>query len=102
MSILNRICKGCGSSLQCKNIYKEGYIKATKIDTAEYCERCFKILHYGEFSVLKEDIDYKYIFQNIRVVYHNFWNKTRFFGKKSMIWRKIVKFTKTQISLLKL
>lgn len=62
---MNRICKGCGSSLQCKNIYKEGYIKATKIDTAEYCERCFKILHYGEFSVLKEDIDFDNLINKI-------------------------------------
>lgn len=50
-------CIGCGSTLQSENILEEGYVKASVYPTAEYCERCFKITHYGETSVLEKNVD---------------------------------------------
>lgn len=40
-------CKGCGVDLQSDNSSKPGYIRKDKIDTAMYCEDCFKTIHYG-------------------------------------------------------
>ena len=39
-----RKCIGCGSILQSDNKEELGYIISNKIDTANYCERCFKLL----------------------------------------------------------
>ena len=59
-------CLGCGSIIQSDNKDELGYIKKEKIETANYCERCFKIINYGEFKTVnttgKEYID---IYKNI-------------------------------------
>ena len=44
-------CVGCGSVLQSVDVDKEGFVKLNVFDKSEYCERCFKIKHYGEYSV---------------------------------------------------
>lgn len=66
-------CIGCGSTLQTENINKEGYIKETVYSNADYCERCFKIMHYGECSVIEKKIDImnflETIDKNIPVIY---------------------------------
>ncbi|MDD4187414.1 MAG: 50S ribosome-binding GTPase [Bacilli bacterium] len=44
---MNKICFGCGSKLQSEDATKEGYIPDAKLKTEDYCQRCFKIIHYG-------------------------------------------------------
>ena len=44
---MNKICYGCGVKLQSSDELKEGYVPEAKIDTADYCMRCFKMMHYG-------------------------------------------------------
>lgn len=50
-------CIGCGSILQTDNINNEGYIKESVYEKSDYCERCFKIMHYGECTVIEKKID---------------------------------------------
>lgn len=49
---MNKKCIGCGSIFQSTNPQNPGYIIKDKIIDAQYCERCFKIIHYGEQSVV--------------------------------------------------
>ena len=62
---MNKKCKGCGSVLQSEYVDKEGFVKSSVYDKSEYCERCFKIIHYGEYSVLDKKIDTDGIIRNI-------------------------------------
>lgn len=49
-------CIGCGAHLQNTDKNKEGY---TKDLTKKYCERCFRISHYNEYSFKDKDgLDY--------------------------------------------
>ena len=50
-------CKGCGSILQTDYVGQEGFVKSSVYEKSDYCERCFKIIHYGEYSVLDKKID---------------------------------------------
>lgn len=43
-------CKGCGSPLQTDNPLQMGYVK--NIDQ-DYCQRCFRLTHYGDDKLLK-------------------------------------------------
>ncbi len=45
---MNKICFGCGAKLQTEDKTKEGYIPKEKIDNSNYCQRCFRITHYGD------------------------------------------------------
>jgi len=45
---MNKICYGCGSKLQSIDKYKAGFIPEKKKDNAVYCQRCFRLIHYGE------------------------------------------------------
>ncbi len=45
-----KICFGCGAKLQSENIDKDGFIPLEKQKTGVYCQRCFKIMHYGSQS----------------------------------------------------
>lgn len=45
-----KICYGCGVKLQCENSAGAGYIPENKVDNASYCQRCFKMMHYGVLS----------------------------------------------------
>ena len=58
-------CKGCGSTLQTDYPGQEGFVKLSVYDKSDYCERCFKIIHYGEYSVLDKKIDTDGIIRNI-------------------------------------
>ena len=58
-------CIGCGSILQSESNNKEGFVRLSMYDKASYCERCFKITHYGEYSVLDKKIDTDGIIRNI-------------------------------------
>lgn len=63
---MERKCIGCGSILQSDDKNKEGYIRNEKLETASYCERCFKIINYGEYKKVEEkNIDYLNIYKNI-------------------------------------
>ena len=62
---MSKKCIGCGSILQSENVDKEGFVKSSVYDKSEYCERCFKIIHYGEYSVLDKKIDTDGIVRNI-------------------------------------
>ena len=46
----------CGSTLQSIDKTKEGYIREEKISDAKYCERCFKIMHYGKSYLLDKKV----------------------------------------------
>lgn len=61
----NKKCLGCGSVLQYENVDMEGFVKMNVYDKSSYCERCFKIMHYGEYSVLDKKIDTDGIIRNI-------------------------------------
>ena len=52
-------CVGCGIKLQSSNSEKLGYVKKEKLDTAKYCERCYKMIHYNEVKAvsLPKDLD---------------------------------------------
>lgn len=54
-------CIGCGSLLQTIDKNKEGYVSNKVYDKVEYCERCFKITHYGESYV----IDKKFLIDEV-------------------------------------
>lgn len=58
-------CLGCGSVLQTTAPKDEGFVKSSVLSKADYCERCFKIKHYGEYSVLDKKIDTDGIIRNI-------------------------------------
>lgn len=47
---MNKICFGCGIKLQSENKEKDGYVREDKCDTSVYCERCYRTLHYGEYT----------------------------------------------------
>lgn len=62
---MTKECLGCGSVLQTIAPKKEGFVKSSVLSKADYCERCFKIKHYGEYSVLDKKIDTDGIIRNI-------------------------------------
>lgn len=45
---MNKICFGCGAKLQSIDERAQGYIPESKMETSEYCQRCFRMIHYGE------------------------------------------------------
>lgn len=63
---MTKKCSGCGSILQSNYKDKVGYIKEDKIDDSALCERCFKIIHYGDFKqVITDGKEYVEIYKNI-------------------------------------
>lgn len=61
---MNRKCYGCGAVLQSVFKDREGFIKRTP-KSKELCERCFKIKHYGECSIIEQERDFKQIMNDI-------------------------------------
>lgn len=47
---MNKICYGCGAKLQSDDPSLIGYIPKNKEEDAVYCQRCFKLMHYGVVS----------------------------------------------------
>lgn len=45
---MNKICFGCGVKLQSENPSNIGYIPEAKYKDSSYCQRCYKIIHYGK------------------------------------------------------
>lgn len=50
---MNRKCLGCGITLQSCNKDEVGYIREDKLLDAKYCERCFRLINYGEFKTIE-------------------------------------------------
>lgn len=46
---MTKYCKGCGAALQDNNAMLEGY---TTDLTKDFCRRCFRLKHYGEYEVV--------------------------------------------------
>ncbi len=63
-------CMGCGALLQTKNKSEVGYINKKVLEKSDYCERCFKIMHYGEASLIDKKIDQTTLIKEI--------NKTKY------------------------
>lgn len=51
---MSKICFGCGIKMQSVDANKDGYIREDKYDTSIYCERCYKMMHYGEYKSVYE------------------------------------------------
>lgn len=47
---MNKICFGCGKKLQTDNEEEAGFIPSHKLEDAKYCQRCYKMMHYGKVS----------------------------------------------------
>lgn len=63
---MNKKCLGCGAIMQTKDEDRVGYVSLKKIDSAKYCERCFKLINYGEYkSVVADENEYINIYKNI-------------------------------------
>ena len=63
---MTKKCLGCGSILQSEDKEKIGYIKEDKLQSANYCERCFKLINYGEFKTVNTSgEEYIDIYKNI-------------------------------------
>lgn len=63
---MNKKCLGCGAIMQTKDEDRVGYVSLKKIDSAKYCERCFKLINYGEYkSVVADKNEYINIYKNI-------------------------------------
>ena len=59
-------CLGCGAIMQMQDKNKIGYINEEKYTDAKYCERCFKLINYGEYkSVVSTGEEYIDIYKNI-------------------------------------
>lgn len=62
---MNKKCLGCGSILQNVDLSKSGYT-SKDIESASYCQRCFKIRNYGEYNKAEEKKEeYLKIYKNI-------------------------------------
>ena len=64
-NIMTKKCIGCGLELQTENKKEPGYINEKVISKASYCERCFKVINYGEASVVYKDVDINNFLDNI-------------------------------------
>ena len=51
---MSKICFGCGAHLQYSTPDKIGYVKEEKYGEADYCERCYKMIHYGKYEKNRE------------------------------------------------
>ncbi len=45
---MSKICYGCGVKLQCTDETREGFVPPAKLETSDYCMRCFRAIHYGD------------------------------------------------------
>ena len=62
---MNKICYGCGAKLQSDDKDKKGYIPQNKANDAQYCMRCFRMMHYGEQQEVDTPKDAKEIIRKV-------------------------------------
>ena len=63
-------CLGCGITLQTTNKKEKGYIPLEKYDNASYCQRCFRLTHYGEEIKMSTPYSSKEIINKINKTPH--------------------------------
>lgn len=51
---MNKICFGCGVKLQYHDEAKLGYVPEERYEDSKYCQRCFRLMHYGKVSKASE------------------------------------------------
>lgn len=57
------VCKGCGVTLQYDHSELTGY---TPKKDSLYCERCFRLIHYGDLTVsMRKGIDSHLVMEEI-------------------------------------
>ncbi len=54
---MTKKCIGCGVTLQTTDKNKLGYVRENMYEKVEYCEACFKLLHYGVTRVVDKKVD---------------------------------------------
>ena len=63
---MSKKCLGCGAIMQYENKNEIGYINEKKYIDAKYCERCFKLINYGEYKeVVTNGEEYIDIYKSI-------------------------------------
>lgn len=63
---MSTYCKGCGAALQNENPKDIGYVPSLD---AVYCQRCFKIRHYGEVTInMQQGIESDETFKKINEI----------------------------------
>ncbi len=67
---MTKTCIGCGSPLQTTDKKAPGYINEKVLEKSLYCERCFKITHYGEATIIDKQQDVNLLIKEI--------NKTKY------------------------
>lgn len=63
---MNKKCIGCGAQLQYTYPSIEGYVRKEVYEKSKYCERCFKIKHYGKLDVIEIKKDFLSMIRDIR------------------------------------
>ncbi len=64
---MTKKCMGCGAILQYENSNTLGYIRKNKYGDSFYCEKCFKMKHYGKIKEETINIDTKKIIEDINL-----------------------------------
>ena len=62
---MNKKCSGCGLVLQSDDKLLPGFIPEEKIDSANYCMRCFKLTHYGTIVNNEKESSNEYLINRI-------------------------------------
>lgn len=45
---MNKICFGCGVKIQSDDKNSLGFVPLEKLEDSQYCQRCFRMMHYGD------------------------------------------------------
>lgn len=65
---MNKVCPGCGASIQTDTPSGMGYIKKEVLEKRKedfLCERCYRLTHYNEINKIKVDVDFDNLFSSI-------------------------------------
>ena len=62
---MTKICLGCGVPLQSEDKTAKGYIPSKKYQDSFYCERCFRLTHYGEEKIIDKPYTEEEIIEKI-------------------------------------
>lgn len=83
---MSKYCKGCGVELQNEDVNALGYVPTLD---ATYCERCFRIRHYGDVTIsMQQKIESNETFQKISAIHGViFWVVDLFNFEASLISR---------------
>jgi len=62
---MSKICFGCGVHIQYSDKNKDGYVPEEKYENSDYCQRCFRIMHYGDYKKAVEPKSIKSIINTV-------------------------------------